>query len=93
MTVQTKIQSIDQKITDLKKRKAQMAQKHLQALARLIEKCGLSDLSPEVLAGALLEIKQQIPQKQEVWQQAGATFLESKKSTNSHNSAVQNAEN
>ncbi len=67
MTVQTKMQSIDQKITNLKKRKLQMAQKHLQAIARLVEKCGLADLNPKILAGALLEIKQQIPQKQEVW--------------------------
>ena len=93
MTVQTKTQSIDQKIAHLKKRKAQLAQQHLQALARLVERCGLANFTPETLAGALLEIKQLAPQKQEGWLQAGEMFLLSKRVAKARAPANQIAEN
>lgn len=92
MNTQTKIQSIEQKIANLKKRKAQVSQQHLHAQVRLIQKCGLENLDPEILAGALLEIKQRLPQKQEAWLTAGERFLGSKKSAKSQKSANQNPE-
>lgn len=48
--------------------------------ARLIQKCGLADLTPEKFAGALLEAKQQMSQKKEEWRQAGEAFLRAKHS-------------
>ena len=93
MAVNPKIQSIDQKIANLKKRKAQLAQQHLMAHARLVQKCGLADLTPETLAGALLEIKQQASLKKEEWQHAGEVFLQPTISAKAQKSTNQIAEN
>ena len=93
MNTHSKIQSIDQKIADLKKRKTQIARQHLQAQARLIEKCGLADLTPEQLVGALLDIKQQSSQKKEDWQCAGEMFLRPERSAKTQESVHPNAEN
>ncbi len=75
MKAQAKLQSIDQKITALKQRKEQVARQYLSSLARLIQRCGLQAIDPEILTGALLDVKLNLPTKQEEWRRAGKKFL------------------
>ncbi|MEN8237418.1 MAG: conjugal transfer protein TraD [Pseudomonadota bacterium] len=93
MTTSSKLQSIEQKITKLKQQKEQVARQHLQALARLIQRCGLADFTPETLAGALLEVKDLAPQKQEDWYRAGKMFLQPKRTTKARQPASQITQN
>ena len=65
MTVAAKIDSIQLKIDDLKKKKLELERKHSESLAKLIQKCGLADLDENVLAGALLSLAEQLESNKE----------------------------
>ena len=86
MTVAAKIDSIQKKIDELKQKKIDLERKRSEELAKLIQKCGLSDLDENILAGALLSIANQLDANKEEWQKAGQMFLGKNKKSKSQSS-------
>lgn len=83
-----RIESIESKIKDLKKKKLNLERKNIHELAKLVIKCGLSDIDKTELAGLLLSAAHADEKDRGVWRQAGEKFLEPKHPTKTPEAAA-----
>jgi len=86
MTVTDKIDSIQQKIESLKKKKLELENKRSESLAKIIQKCGLADLDENILAGALLSLAENLESNKEEWHKDGENFLGKNQSSQTQSS-------
>ena len=76
-----RIELIEKKINNLRKKKRDIQKKNIEALSRLIVKCGLEEIDKATLAGALLSVTNADEEKKEGWRLAGEKFLSPKRAS------------
>ncbi|MBP6098363.1 MAG: hypothetical protein KA477_00100 [Candidatus Levybacteria bacterium] len=85
MSIVTKIDSLEQKISDLRAQQEILIQKRRDEISKIMSQFSLEDISDEVLFGAFDFLQRNISEKSKLvedWQKAGEKFCKKARRSN-----------